>query len=287
MTDAQIFEDHRPSLLALAYRMLGDFARAEDLVQDAWLRWSRRDVEVDAPKSYLLRTVARLCLNELDSARVRRETRADQLPEPLSLEANGLMHVEAIDQLSMAFLVLLQRLTAAERAVLLLHDVFDFSHAEIAVLLGKSAPASRKLLERARVHVAEERRALVVSTEEHRRLLGAFVAAATRGDVEALSSLLAEDVVLVADAGPDGGRYGRVRNLPGPLIGVKKVAAFVAAVTAQGAEGAEVREQELNGRPGVVLMVDGVPTTALTVSVADGRVRGIFIQADASRLSRL
>ncbi len=286
-TDTEVFEAHRPSLLALAYRMLGDFARAEDLVQDAWLRWERRDVEVDAPKAYLIKTVTRLCLNELDSARVRREARDDRLPEPLSLEANGLERVEGLDELSMAFVVLLQRLSGAERAALLLHDIFDFSHAEIATLLGRSAPASRKLLERARRHVADERRSLEVSAEEHRRLLAAFIDAATRGDVEALTALLADDVVLIADAGPDGGRYGRVRNLPGPLVGAKKVAPFVAAVTAQGATGAEVRACEINGRPGVVLVVEGRAVTALTVSGAEGRVRGIFIQADPARLSRV
>lgn len=285
--DVEIFQAHRPSLLALAYRMLGDFARAEDLVQDAWVRWQRRDAEVDAPKAYLVKTVTRLCLNELDSARARRETREDRLPEPLDLEANGLANVEALDQLSMAFVVLLQRLSAAERAALLLHDVFDFSHGEIATLLGKTAPASRKLLERARTNVADERRALEVTMDEHRRLLAAFVDAAGRGDLEALTALLAEDVVLIADAGPDGGRYGRVRNLPGPLVGAKKVAAFVAAVTAQGAMDAEVRIQAINGRPGVVLAIEGRVTTALTVSGADGRVRGIFIQADPARLSRL
>ena len=137
--DAETFEAHRPELVALAYRMLGDVGRAEDVVQEAWLRWSGRAEGVDAPKAFLVKTVANLCLNELDSARARREeSRGDRLPEPIDLGESGLGRVEAIDRISMAFLVVLQRLTPAERAALLLHDVFDFSHGEIGALLDRA-----------------------------------------------------------------------------------------------------------------------------------------------------
>src|ERR1700682_867291 len=153
--DAQTFEAHRPALLALAYRMLGDLARAEDTVQEAWVRWQNRQGDVDASKAFLLTTVTRLCLDELGSARARREeSRSDRLPEPVDLDESGLGRVEMIDQISMAFLVLLQRLTPAERAVLLLHDVFDMRHAEIGALRGKSDAACRQLLKRARENVA-------------------------------------------------------------------------------------------------------------------------------------
>lgn len=129
-------------LLALAYRMLGgDFGRAEDLVQEAWLRWQRNEEPVDSPRAFLVRIVTRLCLNELASARARREeSRGDRLPEPIDTNDLGLERIELLDQVSMAFLVLLRRLTPAERAALLLHDVFDFDHAEIATLLEKSEP---------------------------------------------------------------------------------------------------------------------------------------------------
>jgi len=138
------FESHRPALLALAYRMLGEMARAEDVVQDAWVRWQGQ-VNVDSPKAFLLTTVARLCMDELGSARARREeSRSDRLPEPVDLDRTGIGRVEMLDEISMAFMVLLQRLTPAERAVLLLHDVFDMSHAEIAALLGKSDAACRR-----------------------------------------------------------------------------------------------------------------------------------------------
>ena len=272
-------------MLTLAYRMLGEVARAEDIVQDAWLRWQCREVEVANPKAYLVKTVARLCLNHLDSAAARKEeARSNRLPEPVSLEDVGIARVEALDRLSMAFIVLLQRLTPAERAVLLLHDVFDFDHAEIGSLLEKTEPACRQLLRRAREQVASERRSLTVSPEAHRRLLRAFLQAASAGHTESLASLLSDDVVLIADAGTDGGVYGRVRSLPGPVVGRARVSAFIATVTPQGATGLVIRECELNGQPAVLVLRDGRPYTAILLSVAGDRIRGVFIHADPVRL---
>jgi RNA polymerase sigma-70 factor (ECF subfamily) len=195
--------------------------------------------------------------------------------------------VEALDQISMAFLVLLQRLTPAERAVLVLHDVFDLDHAEIAGLVDKTAPACRQLLKRARDQVAAERKALTVSKQQHRRLLRAFLSAASSGDPAEVARLLTDDVVLVADGGPDGGIYGRIRNLPGPITGVTKVAAFVAAVTSQGAAGLTTRECDLNGQPAILVFREGRPYTAILLSVADEKIRGVFIQADPARLGHV
>jgi RNA polymerase sigma-70 factor (ECF subfamily) len=287
--DVEEFEAHRGALLALAYRMLGDLGRAEDIVQETWIRWQRRDeVGVDFPKAFLLKIVTRLCLNELESARARKEeSRGDRLPEPVALGDFGSNPVELLDSVSMAFLVLLQRLTPPERAVLLLHDVFAFEHREIATLLEKTEAGSRQLLRRAREHVAVARRAVKVSKEDHRRLLRGFVAAAAAGDLAALERLLADEVTLFADAGAEGGSYGRVRNLPGPLQGRDKVAAFVAAVAPQGAEGLEWAERELNGQPAMLVLRAGRPYTVLMIAVADGRITSIFLQADARRLGRL
>ncbi len=157
-TDLEVFESHRALLVAHAYRMLGDLGRAEDMVQEAWLRWDGRHEQVDSPRAYLVTIVTRLCFNELDSAKARREeNRGDRLPEPLDLDAGGIGRVEMLDQISMAFLVVLQRLTPAERAVLLLRDVFDFDYKDISALVGKNEPACRKLLERARENVASRR----------------------------------------------------------------------------------------------------------------------------------
>jgi RNA polymerase sigma-70 factor (ECF subfamily) len=287
-TDLRDFEDCRPSLLGLAYRMLGDMGRAEDIVQDAWLRWQGRAVRVEVPRAFLLTTVTRLCLNELSSGRARLEdTRSDRLPEPVSLRDVGLDRVEALDRVSMAFLVLLQRLTPAERAVLLLHDVFDLGHPDIAPLLQKSEAACRQLLTRARAAVRGARRVLSVAPDTHARLLASFAEAASTGNVGALSALLADDVLLVADAGPEGGRFGRVKNLGEPLTGVTKVAAFLAAAGRQGAEGLRWIERELNGFPGLLVVRGDRVEAAILLSVEDACIRGVFIQADPRRLVRL
>ena len=287
--DAVTFESHRPRLIALAYRMLGDVGRAEDVVQEAWLRWQGRAVAVDAPKAFLLKIVARLCLSELQSARARREeNRGDRLPEPAALDEIGVDQVEMLDQISMAFLVVLQRLTPAERAALLLHDVFDMSHEEIASLLNRTVAASRKLLSRARESVAVERRVLHASRDDHRRLLRAFVQATRGADPDAIIGLLAKDATLIVDAGPEGGRVGRIRNVGRPVVGAKRIAAFVAAVARQDTRRTAPYECMLIGEPAIVfLREDGSPSAAVLVSVAEGQIRHVFIQADVHRLKHL
>ena len=287
--DAATFEAHRPALLALAYRMLGEMARAEDLVQEAWVRWQNRQVEVDAPKAFLLKTVTRLCLDELDSARARHEeSRGDRLPEPIDLAESGIDRVEALDRISMAFLVLLQRLTPAERAVFLLHEVFDMSHAEIAALIGRNDVACRQLLSRAKENVLAEKRVLQTSREEHRALLLAFVRAITGGEQEPLVDLLAEDAVLIADAGPNGGSYGRIRDVGHPVIGRRKIAAFVGAIGRQDVTPRpNLEERVLNGHPAIVAFVAGSPVLAILVSVANGKICHVFMQTDRARLQHL
>jgi RNA polymerase sigma-70 factor (ECF subfamily) len=285
-SDVAVFEQHRPALKRLAYRMLGDTGRAEDIVQEAWIRWQEREVEVDNPRSYLLTIAARLCLNELDSARARREEPRTQLPEPIVVEDHG--DVELIEQVSMAFLVALQELTPAERAVLLLHEVFDLSHAQIAEMLGTSEANARQLLRRARQGVESSRPVRLVCHDEHRRLLRAFSEASRTGDVTALVALLAEQATLITDGGPDGARFGRIRNLDRPLVGANKIAAFVTAFATQTvAAEVETREFVLNGQPALVRFVDGKPFAALFLSIADGKVVQVFVQADPARLRRI
>ena len=290
MTEAALasFEACRPELVALAYRMLGDVGRAEDMVQEAWLRWSDHAVEATSPKAYLVTVVTRLCLNELDSARARREeSRADRLPEPVALEDAGLDRLEELDQVSMALLVVLQKLKPAERAVLLLHDVFDFAHDEIAALVGKSAPACRKLLERARQSVAEERRVIAASRDEHARLLHAFLAAATAGDAHALVELLADDAIMISDGGAEGVETGGFRNLPRPLHGAARIASFVVMATQRNGAALRVEERSLNGQPAVVFFRGEEPFGALLVAVAEGQIHRIFFHADVARLRYL
>jgi RNA polymerase sigma-70 factor (ECF subfamily) len=284
--DLATFEAQRARLVALAYRMLGDVGRAEDMVQEAWLRWQGRREEVDSPPAYLATLVARLCLNELDSARSRREeSRGDRLPEPVALDEGPLGRIEALEQVSMAFLVVLQRLTPAERAVLLLRDVFDFGYPEIAALVDKSEPACRKLLERAREHVASEKRLFAASREMHLQLLGAFVQAAAGNDAHALLDLLAEDAVLVTDGGTDGRRVRGFRNLQQPLQGAAGIAAFITATSRDARLDPELRD--LNGQPAVVLFDQGHPIAAILLGVANGRIHRVFFHADQAKLRHL
>jgi RNA polymerase sigma-70 factor (ECF subfamily) len=283
--DLSVFESYRSLLVAHAYRMLGDLGRAEDMTQEAWLRWDgrNRDVPVEAPRAYLVTIITRLCINELESAAVRREeSRGDRLPEPVDLDERGLGRVDMLDRISMAFLVVLQRLTPAERAVLLLRDVFEFDYREIAGLIEKSEGACRKLLERARQHVAAERQLFSATPEAHARLLAAFSEAAGAGDLDRLLALLADDAVMVTDGGAHGRRVDGVRNLPVPLQGARRIAAFVAA-TARGSD--LTREiHELNGQPAVVFYEHGKPFAALLLAIANERVHRVFFHADLTRL---
>jgi len=284
----QAFARSRPYLTALAYRMLGDVGRAEDMVQETWLRWQATAVEVESPRAYLVTVVTRLCLQELGSARSRKEeSRGDRLPEPVDLESGGLGSVERIERVSMAFGVVLQRLTPAERAVLLLHDVFDLEHAEIARLLDKSVPACRKLLERARHDVRDARRMLEISPDEHRRLLEAFVSAATAGNMAHLVGLLADDAVIISDGGAEGRGVDGLRNLRKPLEGAARVAAFVVAATQRGAARFQLAEHELNGQPAIVFYDGDRPSAALLLGVADGKIQRVFFHADLRRLGHL
>ena len=287
--DLAVFEAHRALLVALAYRMLGDLGRAEDMVQEAWLRWEGRPAEADSPRAYLVTVVTRLCLNELDSAKTRREeSRGDRLPEPVDLDERGLGRVEGLDRISMAFLVVLQRLTPAERAVLLLHDVFDFGHAEIAALVGKSEPACRKLLERARENVAVEKRLLSTSREEHRRLLAAFMEAATAGDVGALVAILARDAVLITDGGPEGRRAAGLRNLQVPLHGAAGIAAFVAASRRAAGRPPRRGARAQAASPAIALYDGDTPSGAILLGTwRTALIHRVFFHADTARLRHL
>jgi RNA polymerase sigma-70 factor (ECF subfamily) len=285
VADLEVFELHRPLLVAHAYRMLGDLGRAEDMAQEAWVRWDGRrvDKEVASPRAYLLTLVTRLCLNELDSARARREeSRGDRLPEPVDLDEGGLGRMEMIDQISMAFLVALQRLTPVERAVLLLRDVFDFEYAEIAELIGKNEPACRKLLERARSNVAREKRLFSAPPETHRRLLTAFTQAAATGELDSLVAMLAEDAVLVTDGGVGGRRAAGVRNLHAPLYGARRIASFISATARSIDLVSEMHE--LNGQPALVFYHEDAPFAALLLAVAEDRIHRVFFHADLQRL---
>jgi RNA polymerase sigma-70 factor (ECF subfamily) len=193
--------------------------------------------------------------------------------------------METIEQVSMAFLVILERLSASERATFLLHDVFEFSHEEIAPLVSRSPAACRKLLSRARGKMVAGRRLVTASREEHERLLDGFLASVSSGNVAGLVELLAHDAVIVTDGGVSGRSVGQRRNLPQPLQGAARVAAFVVGA-AQSVE-LEVERRELNGRPGLVFFRGEAPFAALQLAIADGKVQQVFFHADLSRLGHV
>ena len=220
-----MFDELRPKLMAIAYRMLGSSADAEDTVQDTWLRWNTADqAAIRDPGAWLTTTLSRICLDRLTSARARREVYPGTwLPEPVQTASP--IDMESI---SLGFLVLLERLTPVERAVFVLHRVFDFSHAEIAATLAITEEASRQALHRAGAHVAAARPRYVANREAHERLLRAFLAALATGDVAGMRALLADDAVLYGDGG------GRVRGaIMRPVIGGERIARFFAGLAAK------------------------------------------------------
>ena len=245
-SDPDGFEPHRPLLMGIAYRMLGSCAEAEDAVQDTWLRMRSVDPStIRDARAWLSTTIVRICIDRLTSARARRETYPGTwLPEPV-------LTTTPIDMESIhfGFMVLLERLDPRERAVFLLHRVFEYSHAEIAEMLDVSEATSRQVLHRASKHIADNRPRFPSDREAHERLLSAFVAAAARGDVQALSSVLAEDVVLYGD---NAGKEGAVARAP--IVGRDKVTRFFAARFAEHAAWPDLSVEitDVNGWPALV-----------------------------------
>jgi RNA polymerase sigma-70 factor (ECF subfamily) len=280
------FDRHRRLLFAVAYQMLGSVADAEDVVQDAWLRWSAADrADVEDDRAYLVTITSRLALDRLRAARTRRETYVGPwLPEPLLTEASTTAGpedaVELGEQVSLALLVVLETLSPAERAVFVLREVFGMPVAEVAAALGRSEAAVRQLAHRAREHVEARRPRFDTDRRAQREVTERFLAAAVGGDVESLLAALAPGVVLVSDGG------GRVTAARRPIVGADKVARFLAAVGPQGVgvPGLRIEVAEVNGAPAVVAWTDEGPFMALQLVVADGLVQQVFYVANPDKL---
>ncbi len=278
----QVFEGERPRLLRLAYQMLGSISDAEDIVQDAYLRWSSADrTGVAQPPAYLTRIVSRLCLDQLKSARARRETYVGPwLPEPvvdhpaLSPEAGS----DGGLDLSVGLLLALERLSPLERAAFLLHDVFEVEFAEIGAILDRTAAACRQLALRARAHIDAGRRRFAVSREAGERIAHAFRAAVSAGDAAALGRLLAEDAMLMTDGG--GRRPAALNTVHGGM----RVARFFAGLSRKGWLAHPFAVRWINGHPGYVTVeADGLPqTTAL--EIAGGRIAAVYIMRNPDKL---
>ncbi|MDP9239064.1 MAG: RNA polymerase sigma-70 factor [Actinomycetota bacterium] len=278
MADSEAFVELRPLLFAVAYRMLGSATEAEDVLQEAYLRWA--DVaEASSPRAYLTTVVVRLCVDHLRSARVRRESYVGTwLPEPVLLDPEPDAVAVLADSVSLAFLVLLEELTPVERGAFLLREVFGYEYGEIAAMLDRTEPSCRQLVSRAKRHVAERRTRFDADREQSRELTRQFLAACATGDLDGLMSLLARDVVVYTDGG------GKAQAALRPVHGADKAGRLLIGISKK-AVGFTVREVVLNGQPGVVLVVDSVVTTALVIDVVGSQVSAVRIIANPDKLT--
>jgi RNA polymerase sigma-70 factor (ECF subfamily) len=293
MTDpATSFEPHRRRLLGLAYRMLGSVAEAEDAVQDTYLRWhaADRDAVSDA-RAFLTTTTTRICLDALKSARTRRESYIGPwLPEPV-FDTDALApdtQTELAEDLSIALLLALDRLSALERAAFLLHDVFECSFGEVARALGRSETACRQLASRARARVREARPQDVSMARDpseasnHEQLVTAFVGAARSGDLQTLMGLLADDVRVTTDGG------GKVPSALNVIEGADRAARFIVGAVSKGLpEGSLVRLAPINGLPGLVIRRPDGSAQTVAFEIVHGVVRAIYAVSNPEKLSHL
>ncbi len=271
----KVFDRHRKMLFSIAYRMLGSVADAEDVVQEAFVRWQGVSEDaVQSPKSYLSAVVTRLCIDQLRSARVRREEYVGTwLPEPLPTGAASDAAGEVLldESLSMAFLVLLESLTPVERAVFLLREVFDYEYDEISRAVGKSEANCRQIARRARGFVASRRPRFDPSPERQERLVSRFVAACVDGDLPTLMEVLADDITVWADGG------GKVPAARQPVHGAERVARFFLGLMSKAPPDFEVRTARINGQPALVGYTEGRPFNVLAFDVSSGRIGAIRI----------
>jgi RNA polymerase sigma-70 factor (ECF subfamily) len=276
-------EELRPYLFAIAYRMLGSVAEAEDVVQEAFLRYHEADADAESPKAYLATVTTRLAIDELRSARARREVYPGQwLPEPIVDDA-ALRHAEMADSLSLAFLQLLERLSPVERAVFLLREVFDYPYDDVARIVGKSPENCRQILTRAHRHVEEGRRRFDVSLEQRDEVVERFVAAWEEGDTDALARLLAADAAVYGDGG------GKAPSIPVPLVGAVRVAkALIGWSRLAHEHGYRHRRVVVNGEPGLVFHGDdGKVVWVAALEISGGVVVAVRSILNPDKLARV
>lgn len=276
----EIFEAQRPRLLRLAYRMLGSRAEAEDAVQEAWLRWQSADRgRVDEPAAWLTRVTSRLCLDQMKSARARRETYPGTwLPEPLIEEGDDALRP---DNLTLTLMMALERLSPLERAAFLLHDVFGQTLEEVARTIERTPAAARQLASRARAHVRLDQPRYTVPRETAEELTRAFFEACRSGDASALSAMLAEGASLRSDGG------GKALSYPNVIHGVDHlIRLFQGLAVKAGAQMEYVGPVTIDGLPGFISRIDGLPqTTAL--EIVEGRIAAIYITRNPDKLTSL
>jgi RNA polymerase sigma-70 factor, ECF subfamily len=287
-TETDVFEEHRPVLMGVAYRMLGRVTDAEDVVQDAWLRWSAADrSEVREPRAYLVRVTTRLAIDRLRQVKARGETYVGPwLPEPYATDFGDTVPDTAeqavlADSVSLAVLVVMESLSPLERAVFVLREAFGYPYADIAAMLDRGEPAVRQLAGRARRHVEERRPRYEVDPVRRRELTERFLAAAGGGDLEGLMSLLAPDVRLVGDSGGKSKAPLRV------LESADHVGRFLVGVAERGVPDITWRFLELNGGPAVLILSGGKPDSVFQLDILDGRIQSVYVIRNPDKLRAL
>jgi RNA polymerase sigma-70 factor (ECF subfamily) len=281
---ADVFTDNRPLLFSVAYRLTGSVADAEDVVQDAWLRWSRVDTEgVREPKAYLVKTVTNLALTELTSARARRETYVGPwLPEPLLTSPDTAEGVEMAESVSLAMLVVLESLSPLERAVFVLGEVFGYGQAEIGEMIDRDPAAVRQLAHRAREHVQARRPRYATDATTQADVVARFREACAGGDLAAMMEILAPEVTVWSDGG------GKVTAARRPIHGADNVARWLLGVLAKpNTQGLEMSIAMINGAPALLGSFGGVVAGSLSLDVDNGRVVAVRMTLNPDKLGGL
>ena len=284
-TDLDLFNAHRARLFGVAYRMLGTRADAEDIVQDAWLRWHQADrTSILNTEAWLVTTVTRLCIDRLRTAKVERAAyEGPWLPEPMVAveEATPEWIAEFASDVSMAFLTLLERLAPEERAAFLLHDVFEVDYPDIARMLSRTQAACRQMVHRARERVRQPRPRFEVSRENHMAMLHRFMDAARSGDPAHLSALFTEDVSFTGDGG------GKVVSARHVLYGAERVARLFHVIERQYGDRMTYRIVDINGEPGLLRYVDGQLDSVSSFEIEDGRIVAIYSVRNPDKLRNI
>jgi len=280
-----LFNQLRPRLQKIAYRMMGSVAEAEDIVQDVWLRWhaAARD-KIENAEAWLVAVATRLSIDRLRAAKAQREHYTGiWLPEPELSEAPVTPEQikERADDVSVAFLMLLERLSPEARAAFLLREVFDADYDEVAAAVGKTEAACRQLVSRAKLQLRDERPRYSVPREIHRRLLQSFAQALERGDFHSIHALLAEDAMLIGDGG------GRVPSFPQPMVGGRRIAQLFFAGTRRFGGRHRIVFAELNGLPALLRVIDGEVESALCIETDGARIVRMHVQRNPAKLARI
>lgn len=280
---SDVFAEQRSTLFGVAYRMLGSVADAEDVIQDAWLRWHSVDhTKIENPDRFLVRVTARLAIDQLRSARVRRESYVGEwLPEPLMADSDIADRAVTVDSVSLAMLLVLESLTPIERVVFVLREVFGYRYAEIAEVVGATEAATRQTGMRARTHVQDRQSRYDVDPAAQRSVVESFLAACEGGDLESLLSVLSPDVVLISDGG------GLAQAPRKPIVGADLVARALITFAGRPPDEATSRVVDLNGAPGIIVYSGRHPAVAMAAELRDGLIVSLYLVANPEKLGGL